>query len=91
MAQFATTADIRSVDDSSTLSYTLRYATFFAAAIAIDLMLHASRVNSVDPTLLAVMVAYLCTRPTTKGPSDGSVRPRFSRHGSRIEGFICGM
>ncbi|TWT73860.1 HipA domain-containing protein [Allorhodopirellula solitaria] len=23
--------------------------------------------------------------------SDGSVRPRFSRHGSRIEGFICGM
>ncbi len=65
MAQFATTADIRSVDDSSTLGYTLRYATFFATAIAIDLMLRALKVSSADPIVLAVMVAYLCTRPTT--------------------------
>ncbi|TWT67504.1 hypothetical protein CA85_23550 [Allorhodopirellula solitaria] len=25
------------------------------------------------------------------GSSDGSERPRFSRHGSSIQGFICGM
>tara|TARA_A100001391_G_scaffold135241_1_gene94028 strand:+ start:263 stop:694 length:432 start_codon:yes stop_codon:yes gene_type:complete len=66
MTRFATTAEIQAVNDSSAFNYAFRYAAFYIAAIALSFVLQVFKLTSTNPTFFAVMVAYLCTRPSTK-------------------------
>ena len=66
MTQFATTADIRSTDDSPLLSYVRLYTLAFASVIAIDLLLRAFSVGLSEPVGPAATAAFICTIPRNK-------------------------
>ena len=84
MTDFATTADIRSPDDSSIWSYVRLYLLMFAGMIGFDLVLCSLSLGFSDPAGPAAMAAFICTMPEQK--------PRFrSRSRFVIALFLAGV
>ncbi|TWU09908.1 hypothetical protein Pla52o_58170 [Novipirellula galeiformis] len=66
VTQFATTADVRAVSDSSIPTYIGRYALTFGIAIAFDVVVRTIWTDVFAPIGMASMASYICTAPATK-------------------------